>query len=153
MKNNKFGRMILVVAIFTLLFVAILVPPAKVLAAREAPLFQAPIYSVNLTPAVIAAVVGALISFGFTYIPGLNTCWAALKKEKQQLAMVGMMLLVTIVIMALGCYNVIITNLTCDQNGVLTAILIFFGAATGNQVAFRLSPQPAGVQTARLSRE
>jgi hypothetical protein len=101
---------------------------------------------INITSVAIAAIAGAILSLIFSYIPGLNTRFAALTKETQQLSMAGLMLLTTIAVMALGCYKVIQIDLTCDQNGIVQAVYIFITAIMGNQSIYKLTPQPKAVQ-------
>jgi hypothetical protein len=108
---------------------------------------------INVTSAAIAGIAGALISLILSYFPGLNTKFAALPKESQQLIMAGLMLLTTVVVMALGCYKIVQIDLTCDQAGWVQAIWMFLTAIMANQATFKLSPQPAGVQSARAARE
>lgn len=107
---------------------------------------------ITITSAAIAGIAGAFLSLIFSYVPGLNTKFAALPKETQQLAMAGLMLLVTIVIVALGCYKVVQINLTCDQSGWVQAIWVFLSAIMANQATFRLSPQRASVRAVRAVR-
>jgi hypothetical protein len=107
---------------------------------------------INVTSAAVAGIAGALISLIMSYFPGLNTRFAALPKESQQLIMAGLMLLTTAVVMALGCYKILQIDLTCDQNGIIQAVWVFLSAIMGNQATFKLTPQRASVQAVRAAR-
>ena len=104
---------------------------------------------ITITSAAVAGIAGALLSLIFSYVPGLNSKFAALPKETEQLIMAGLMLLATVIIMGLGCYKVIQINLTCDQNGWVQAIWIFISAIMGNQSVYRLTPQPKTVKAVK----
>ena len=52
---------------------------------------------------LIVSIAGVVLSLLFSYIPGLRTWFAALVAETKQLIMLGLLILVTAAIYALGC--------------------------------------------------
>lgn len=107
----------------------------------------------QLTPEVLAAIGGTVISLLFSYIPGLRTKWAALKAEVQRSIMLGIMILLSGGIYFLGCKGIVDLGIACAQSGILQLVTILIFAATGNQVTYGLSPQAPTVVDARAARD
>jgi len=77
-----------------------------------------------LTPEVLATIAGAIISLGFSYIPGLSVKFAALLPEVKRLIMAGIMIVVSVAIFALGCNGVLVSGIACEQAGLLQLVTI-----------------------------
>ena len=79
---------------------------------------------VNLTAAVLLAVVGALLSVAFTWFPGLNTWYAGLDKDQQSAIMLGLLILAAAVMIALGCAGlIVVVGLVCTPQGIFTVVI------------------------------
>ena len=100
----------------------------------------------QLTPAVLAAIAGAVLSLAFSYIPGLNTTFADLKAETKKLIMAGILLVVSAAIFGLGCAGIVQSGITCDQQGIVQLVWIFISAVMANQSTFMLTPQTDAVK-------
>lgn len=101
-----------------------------------------------LTPAVLAAIAGAVLSLAFSYIPGLSVLFAALKPEVKRLVMAALLLVISAVIYALGCAGVVQSGITCDQQGAVQLIWIFISSVMANQSTYNLTPRTEAVKQA-----
>ena len=93
-----------------------------------------------MSPELLAAVSGVVLSLAFSYIPGLNKKFAALKSDYKRLIMLGALFVVAAGSLGLGCigrYNLY----TCDVDGVWKALETFIIAAIANQSAYGLTPK------------
>lgn len=102
---------------------------------------------------VLVGIAGVVLSLLFSYIPGLRVWYAALVSEKKQLLMLGLLVLVTGAIYALGCYGVIDTGIACDKNGVVSLAMMLITGLVSNQAAYMISPQPNDVIEAKAVRD
>lgn len=102
-----------------------------------------------ITPAVLAAIAGAVLSLAFSYIPGLNTKFAALSVEAKRLIMAGLLALISVVLYFLNCGNILLVGLTCDKDGIIQLVWIFISAVVANQSVFNLTPQTNAVKAAK----
>lgn len=79
---------------------------------------------VNLTAAVLLAVVGALLSVAFTWFPGMNTWYAGLDKDQQSAIMLGLLILAAAVMITLGCTGlIVVVGLVCTPQGIFTVVI------------------------------
>jgi hypothetical protein len=107
--------------------------------------------SFTLTPAILAALAGAVLSLLFSYIPGLNTWFAGKGEEVKKLIMALLLLIMAGSIFGLQCAGVLEAGLTCDQQGVVQLAWIFLAAIMANQSVFKLTPQLAKVKKAKFT--
>jgi len=104
----------------------------------------------TVTPELIAAIIGALISVLFSYFPKLNTLFAALAENQKKLIMLGLMVLVSGVIYLGDCVlNWWVTDLVCGQEGLWRLATILISSIVGNQGVFSLTPQTTSVRLAK----
>jgi hypothetical protein len=104
----------------------------------------------TLTPAVLAAIAGAVLSLLFSYIPGLNT-WYALKEEEiKKLIMALLLLILSASLFGLQCAGVLESGLSCDKQGVIQLVVIFLSAIVTNQSVYKITPQLAKVKDAKF---
>lgn len=114
--------------------------------------FSEGVKSMTITSAVLVAVAGAVLSLILSYVPGLNTKYAALPEEYKKLVMLGLLVLVSGFIFLSSCLNWWVW-VECSKQGVLSFVEVFVLAIMGNQSAFGLSPQTKAVKEAkRLSK-
>ena len=104
---------------------------------------------IQITPAILAAIAGAVLSLAFSYIPGLNTLFAALTAEVKRLIMAGLLLIIAVVLYFLNCGKILEIGLTCDKTGIIQLVWIFISAVVANQGVFNLTPQTGAVKAAK----
>ncbi len=106
-----------------------------------------------MTSDTILLIAGAVLSLVFSYVPGLNVKFAALKPEYKRGIMAGLCLLVAAAVFGIACagyggnFNI---EVTCDQIGLIGLIQSFIVAVIANQGAYALSPQTKAVKEAKL---
>jgi hypothetical protein len=104
-----------------------------------------------MTSDTLVLLAGAVLSLLFSYIPGLNTGFAALAPEVKRLIMAGLMLVVAAAAYGLSCAGVgasLGISLVCDQSGLLGLIRSLILAVVANQGAYAISPQTDAVKRA-----
>lgn len=110
-----------------------------------------------MTPEILAAVAGVVLSLAFSYIPNLRTRFAEFPKETQQLVMLGMLFLVAGASYGLACANVLTDLfgmvLTCDKAGMLGLIRALIFAVMANQGIYSLTPKAADVRLVKAERD
>jgi hypothetical protein len=120
-------------------FVAIVAGAFVVSPALAAPLTQtAPI---ELTPAIIAGVVGAIVSLCASYLPKFRTWWAALEADVKQAVSFVAMVVVGVGLYVLACTPSLgFPYVACPVGGLWSLAAIVISALTANQVIDRVSP-------------
>lgn len=101
---------------------------------------------IDLTPELIGAVTGAILSWLFGWFPGLRTWYAALKREVKSAIMLLLLALVSVSIYLLVYYGVLQTAEPITWWRLLT---VFFAASTENQVIYMLTPEAKDVTEAK----
>ena len=104
---------------------------------------------IDLTPELIAGIVGAAISWLFGWFPGLRTWFAALKSEAKSGIMLGLLAATT------GAVYLLVLNgvLTVSEPITLWKLVsVFFFATTINQVAYSLTPVAKDVREVKVSK-
>lgn len=92
----------------------------------------------TLTPAMLAAIAGAVISLIFQFVPGASDWFARLTPPQKQLFMLSVMLAVAII---LSIYT--FTQQGFTWSALLTLILTIYTALTSNQVTYQFIKRPA----------
>jgi uncharacterized protein YacL len=106
--------------------------------------------SFELTPEVLSMIAGVILSLAFSYIPKMNTWFAALPPEIKRLIMLALLFVTSGVIFGLGCAGIVQAGLTCDKQGVVQLVWCFVLAVIANQGVYSITPQPAAVKQARF---
>lgn len=102
---------------------------------------------------LIVSIAGIVLSLLFSYIPGLRTWYAALITETKQLIMLGLLILVTAAIYALGCYGILDTGIVCGKEGIIALVQMLVYGLVSNQAAYLISPQANDVLIAKQLRD
>jgi len=105
-----------------------------------------------MTAQVLSAIAGVVLSLAFSYIPGLNTKFAALDVQQKKLSMLGLLVLVAGAVFGLSCtkYGAMIgVPYPCTEAGAIELLKILGAAVIANQAAFQLTPQTMGVRIAK----
>jgi hypothetical protein len=106
----------------------------------------------TISSELIVSIAGVVLSLLFSYIPGLRTWYAALVSETKQLIMLGLLVLVTGAIYALGCYGILETNITCDKSGLVSLVFMLITGVVSNQATYMITPQTKDVVDAKAYR-
>jgi hypothetical protein len=104
----------------------------------------------TLTPAVLAAIAGAILSLLFSYVPGLNTWFASKDEEVKKLIMALLLLILAASLFGLQCAGVLEAGLACDKQGVVQLIWILLSAVVANQSVYKITPQLESVKDAKF---
>ena len=104
---------------------------------------------IEFTPELVAGIVGAALSWLFSWFPGLRTWYAALKPEAKSGIMLGMLLAASVAIYLLAYYGVIEVTEPITWFKLLS---VFFAASMMNQTTYLLTPQPKDVKVAEQAR-
>ena len=110
-----------------------------------------------MTPEILAAVAGIILSLAFSYVPGLRTRFAELPKETHQLAMLGLLIIVAAGSYGLACAGILTelfgVALACDKSGLLGLIRALVFAVMANQGVYQLTPKAADVRLVKAERD
>jgi hypothetical protein len=142
---KKFSR-IFVTFVLVILFTIMLAFPVL----AKAPGDTAPGVTFTPTPEMLALIAGVVLSLVFSYVPGLNTKFAALDPTYKRLIMLGILVLTAGAIFGLSCASVLI-GVTCDKPGLMQLITILILSVIANQSTFAISPLTNAVQIAKLT--
>ena len=105
--------------------------------------------SVEITAGWLATGAGVLLSLGFSYIPNLNTWYAALDSTRKRLLMAGLLAILAIGVYVLGCFSILSINVECTTGGMWSVVMIYIEAVIANQTTFLISPQTNAVKSAK----
>lgn len=107
-----------------------------------------------MTAEMIALVAGALLTLGFSYIPGLRTWYAGKSEEYKQLLMLGLLVLAAVGAFGIACLGwgaAIGLTLACTVTGAVGLVMQLLLAIMANQTVYKLSPQRKDVKALKLS--
>jgi hypothetical protein len=93
-----------------------------------------------MTAETLSAVAGVVLSLAFSYVPGLAPWFGQLEATYKRLVMAGSLLIVSIVVVALSCWN-ITPLVACTQDGIVALVSAFLAALVANQAAYLISPR------------
>jgi hypothetical protein len=100
-------------------------------------------YTFEVSPALLLALVAGGLALAFDYLPGLAAWFDGLLDWQKRLWNAGLVTGFAIVIFAGQCAGIFITNLVCDLKGALDLLYMVFLAITINQgVHMALKPSP-----------
>lgn len=102
---------------------------------------------------MLVGIAGVVLSLAFSYIPGLRTWYAALVAETKQLIMLGLIILVSGAIFALGCYGILSVGVACDKYGAISLVWMIVLGLTSNQAAYMITPAANDVVIAKQLRD
>ena len=90
-------------------------------------------FTFAISPEALLALLGVIVSLTFSYFPKLRVRFASLTAEAKSGIMIGVLFLLTSAVFGLGCGNILIIGLACDQNGVIHIVVAFIAALVSNQ--------------------
>lgn len=97
----------------------------------------------------LTMIAGVVLSLLFSYVPGLNTWFAALSSLYKRLIMLGLLFLSALGLFSLACWGLLADlsgmQLTCDRPGLLGLAQVFVMAVIANQSAYAITPPATAV--------
>lgn len=109
-----------------------------------------------MTTEQLSAIAGVILALAFSYIPGLNTWFAALQSEYKRLIMIGLMFITAGAAFGLSCAGLapqLGINITCDQAGAITLVMAFIAAVVANQATYLITPDTKSVKKSIAKRD
>lgn len=94
----------------------------------------------ELTPAIVLAIAGGLLSIAMEYLPWVAKGYNALEDDYQRLVMLGLIAVVAFGAYGLSCAGVIAV-LECTLSGFWEAVGLFVATLIGNQSIHRVLPK------------
>ena len=100
---------------------------------------------------MLILIAGTVISVLFSYIPHLNTWYASQSEEYKKLFMLGVLVLVTGSIYAMGCYEILnVQNFVCGRESLLEFVGVLLYTIATNQGVYKITPQTEAVKLAKV---
>jgi hypothetical protein len=96
----------------------------------------------SLTPELLSAIAGILLSLLASYCPGFSTWFERLEATRKRLVMLAALAAASAAIVALACSGLaeqLGLQATCDVNGAVRALQAFILALAANQSAYLIS--------------
>lgn len=97
----------------------------------------------------LTMIAGVVLSLLFSYVPGLNTWFAALDSLYKRLIMLALLLLSAAGLFGLACAGVLQelagVQVTCDRSGLVGLIQAFVMAVIANQSTYAITPPASAV--------
>lgn len=106
-----------------------------------------------ITPELIAAVAGVVLSLAASYLPGFSTWHDGLSPDDRRRLMLGVLLVVTLAMFGIGCagwqeqFNI---SVSCTLDGAFDLFWAFFYAVTANQATYMITPRK-GIRARRAA--
>ncbi len=102
-----------------------------------------------MTAETLSMAAGVILTLVFSYVPGLNTKFAALSAEVKRLIMLGLLVLVAAGALGIACAGageVFGVAIVCDEAGIYALVKSLMAAIIANQALFAITPRTAGVR-------
>lgn len=98
-------------------------------------------YHLDVTVALLLALVAGAMALAFDYFPGLAKWFDAKPPETKRLINAGGVIGFALILFAGQCFAIFVTNLVCDTKGAFDLLqLVFLALATNQGVHFALKP-------------
>jgi hypothetical protein len=98
-----------------------------------------------MTPSLIAALAGVVISLVASYVPRFSAWFAAQTSQTKALIMLAANALAALLIFGFGCLgwgDLVGGSVTCDQSGAMELLKLFAGSILAGQATYLLTPTP-----------
>jgi|SRR3972149_4529453 len=105
-----------------------------------------------MTATILSGIAGVILSLLFSYVPKLNTKFAAKSAEEKKLWMLALLAVVAGGAFGLSCtqYGAMLgIPIVCTDAGLIELIKVLAAAAIANQTTFALTPQTKMVKAAK----
>lgn len=104
-----------------------------------------------ITSTELTAAAGVLLSLVFSYVPNINTWYAAKPPEEKRAIMLGLIVAVALVTFGIACAGLgpdFGIKATCDRAGAIGMFQAIVLAAIANQTTYMVTPKPMKVKIA-----
>ena len=92
-----------------------------------------------MTPEILSALAGTILSLIFSYLPGVSTWFATLSSQAKSGIFALLMIAVGAAVYGLSCASVL-ESVPCTQAGLVKLITVIFAALVASQATYQLSP-------------
>jgi hypothetical protein len=86
-----------------------------------------------VTSAAIVAVVASILSLVFTYFPIVRVWWAKQPTDLKSAITILLVCGTAVAIYFLGCWSILVTDISCDNQGIAKLVILLFVSLTSNQ--------------------
>jgi hypothetical protein len=101
----------------------------------------------DLAPQLLAGIVGAALSLGFSYIPKFNAWYAGLAEDVKKSVMAVALIVSGVVLYVLACVPSLgFPFVSCPTGGIWSLLTIILSALVANQGVFRITPKAPAVK-------
>ncbi len=90
-----------------------------------------------MTPEILVALFGTILSLVFAYFPWVKQWFEALDPVYKPLLNAGLLLVLAYALYGLSCAGVV-SYFACTAQGALDALVVWFYAIVANQVAYQV---------------
>jgi hypothetical protein len=109
-----------------------------------------------MTADKLIMIAGAVLSLVFSYFPFLNTWYGGLNQNFQRLIMIAVLALTAAGVFGVTCLGFApwlgLEGLSCDLDGALALLVLFFEAVIANQSTYALTLKTRAVKAANAAR-
>lgn len=108
-----------------------------------------------MKPEELSIIAGVVLSLLFSYVPGVNTWFTALKSIYKRIIMLVLLVVVAAAVYGLSCAGILQDmvgwHMTCDRTGLINLIYTVILAIMANQSTYAITPPTKAVSdTKRL---
>lgn len=93
-----------------------------------------------MTESTITLIGGALLSLGFSYVPGFNQWFQSLSGVYKRLVLAAALLLVAVGSVALSCAGLFDTGAVCSEQGIMDVVSALILAFVASQAMYTATP-------------
>ena len=103
-----------------------------------------------VSPELLSSLYAGILSLLLSYVPGLNTRWAALPEDTKKAVMALGLIAISAGVFAAGCAPALgLVFIECSTGGALKLASILIAALWTNQAVHRISPATEAVRLAK----
>ena len=105
-----------------------------------------------ISPELLAALYATILSLLLSYVPGLNTKWAALPEDVKKTIMALGLIAISVGVFVASCAPALgLVFVECSTGGALKLLSILVAALVANQSAHRLAPETKAVKAVKAA--
>jgi len=113
----------------------------------------AALFQIDLTPELLTVIAATTLSLVFDYFPTVSEWYDSLTEAGKRQVMLGLLVTALAVIFAGNCFSVVdVSAVTCDAQGVVSALQILFLAVTGNYAFHKVTKPTEGYKMRMFSK-
>jgi len=105
-----------------------------------------------ISPELLAALYATILSLLLSYVPGLNTKWAALPEDVKKTIMAIGLIAISIGVFVAGCAPALgLVFVECSTGGALKLLSILVAALVANQSLHQIAPETKAVKAVKAA--